>query len=594
MGSSELEVFIPLSEIFPGMKPDYSDFKDILKKLSRTDTLFSSARLNSIVSSMNETHVKRQQEALEFLSIKKEHIDVINDLIKKRESVDTVTICWRGQILELIRWAIFLCEDKPDDGNTFQNPELREEYFKALLIANEIWSKRVFSNRFDNIDDVDIATVRKKALGSFRKSVESKLKAPDPVRALGRGKEIFTRLFHKHYKDFEREFEDSTGLSINQYYICSCAMIYHFVDSESRNNMIFNSKILGNSTVNKEIVQKYLSLESQSVSELKAKLLKRDIKDINDFSDLPYFDYRPMREKPILRAEDGRAIVIDPVFYHEKASIGPLFHLPGNKFNLSTSAFGNAFEEYCCEILRYMYPDGSGILVKRLFCNRKVLSHNGEEYEIDAYLNNETDLIIFEMKSGLLKEETILTEDHEDFLNELRKKYGVTGDTSNRQKIKGVGQLARIIDFIARDNIAKQELEIQSVRMIYPILLIHDQLLEAPLTGNFLHEEFKSALNPDKENSSVLFEKNGMAVASLIVMSIDDLENLEDSVRNFSLTDLLRDYSTTCQDCMKSLQNYIIDSKYCKLRKESERLTDVTIKLIDETKSFLFPDGPKS
>jgi hypothetical protein len=61
------------------------------------------------------------------------------------------------------------------------------------------------------------------------------------------------------------------------------------------------------------------------------------------------YDLKALRQRLILRASDGRAIIIDPVFYAEKATVGPLFFLAaglakGNANELF-GAFGEALRD---------------------------------------------------------------------------------------------------------------------------------------------------------------------------------------------------------------------------------------------------------
>ncbi len=50
-------------------------------------------------------------------------------------------------------------------------------------------------------------------------------------------------------------------------------------------------------------------------------------------------------------------------------------------------------------------------------------------------------------------------------------------------------------------------------------------------------------------------------MAPLTVMTIDDLEILESSLREFSLCDLLKDYSHECPDRYLSLHNFMASSR---------------------------------
>jgi hypothetical protein len=92
---------------------------------------------------------------------------------------------------------------------------------------------------------------------------------------------------------------------------------------------------------------------------------------------------------------------------------------------------------------------------------------------------------------------------------------------------------------------------------MYPVLLVHDALLDAPVSGYFLAEEFKQQLQPDSSDVEEWMVKGRFRVAPLIVMTIDDLECLEYSLSKFTLVDLLKAYSTATPDRLVSLNNFL-------------------------------------
>jgi hypothetical protein len=62
---SEVGLFVPVGEVFPGMTADESTLLSLLQGLSRDDTLFMAARLNTIISGPGDFDVQpRQQQAL--------------------------------------------------------------------------------------------------------------------------------------------------------------------------------------------------------------------------------------------------------------------------------------------------------------------------------------------------------------------------------------------------------------------------------------------------------------------------------------------------------------------------------------------------
>jgi len=283
---------------------------------------------------------------------------------------------------------------------------------------------------------------------------------------------------------------------------------------------------------------------------------------------------------------------LDPLFYSEKASIGPLFHLSGSQHNKIFKAFGYAFENYACDILRRMFPSQPFSMTQRINCNIVVKDPNQptNTKEIDACLNDVTEIILFEMKAVWIREDEILTDDYKNYLKHLREKYGISFTNSGELKIKGIGQLARLIELISSEDFLIHNKEFSKTRIIYPVLLVHDPFLNAPLYGDFLASEFKAYINPDAELRSGDFQKGRCRILPLIIMTVEDLENLETSLKHFGLRDLLSDYSRVCQDRIVSLYNYIATSIYGKKMYHNQWLASKTEELIDKTMRNVFPD----
>ena len=381
---------------------------------------------------------------------------------------------------------------------------------------------------------------------------------------------------------------------MEEYYICLSAIIANFMNPQ-KGPGIFDSNTLGDSTLCRDLFQKYLGLESQSIDELQDALWGQSSVGETFDQDIPSYDYRPLREKPILCAQDGRAIILDPVFYSEKAFVGPLFLLTrgksDDKANEIFGAFGNAFEGYACDILKRMFPDISGVVTKRLSCNIRGTDQQGNEIEIDACLNDITEIVLFEMKAVWIREDGILTENHERYLQHLRKKYSVTRGTSRDRKRKGIGQLARVIKALASKEWLGQNPEFSQVRLIYPVLVVHDPLLAAPVYGSFFSSEFKTLLSPDAEFPSGELRKEYVRIAPLIVMTIRVLEDLETSIEHFGFRDLLADYSRSCPDRLTSLHDFIAFSDYRNKMFFNRSLAAKGVEILQKSQEAVFPTG---
>lgn len=244
------------------------------------------------------------------------------------------------------------------------------------------------------------------------------------------------------------------------------------------------------------------------------------------------------------------------------------------------SAFGLAFEDYAIDILKRMYPP---VLVQRLYWNVKGKDATSRDFEIDAVLNDGAEVVIFEMKAAWIREDKILDGSHEDFLEHLRLKYGVSSvsdDGSSQERPKGVAQLARIVTPIVRGDWRSTDTEFSSATLIYPVLVVHDTRMDAPAYGDFLEAEFRSLLTATSPK---------IRVAPLTVMTIRELESLKSSVDRVALRQLLEDYTRACPDRVRSLHNYIAYSEYVDKMKPSNELINISSDLIIHAQRELFP-----
>ncbi len=490
--------------LFPGAEGTEAELIDLVSTLSRDDALFHAAQLNTLISGPGDFNVKgRQQLALNQFCTNKQ-IDQINAFIRSRNAnAGPVTIFFRGQILEFMRWAARFSKNLPGDGQTFNNPGQREKFLKGLLIASVLWGKRVFGGKLSAGSDIDEARLR--ALGAFRKGAEESNLGPHLGVALGRGRALFVEHFPRRYSQFASAFHRVTGLTVDQYRACVASLsIYTLFNHPG--GPLFLTQNVGAATALRDVFPAYFDLEAQTPDELAHSL----------WDDFQRRGYRALRERPIMVARDGRAMILDPTFFAEKVSIGPLFQLiqgiSQKEGDEILSHFGKAFEDYATDILRRMYPSRPPLVDWTAF-GLKGKNAIGLEFEIDASLLDAREAVLFEMKAAWLREDAVVDGTHESLLRDIRKKYGV--QPGSRGPGKGVAQLARSVGAIARGEWSGPNREYAETRVLYPVLLVHDTRLDAPGIGAFLESEFKASLG----NTS-----GGKVVAPLSILTIQDLK----------------------------------------------------------------------
>jgi len=211
---------------------------------------------------------------------------------------------------------------------------------------------------------------------------------------------------------------------------------------------------------------------------------------------------------------------------------------------------------------------------------------------MDACLNDVTEIVLFEIKSAWIREDMVLDESYEKYLEHIRKKYGISSSIDRTDRpIKGVGQLARTINKLIRKEWIVSALDIKSIKKIYPVLVVHDPLVDAPVYGNFLNAELEDALSPIEKLPNGDIKKGRLIITPLILMTIDDLENIELAIKDFSLQDFLNDYSVASPDRIISLHNYIATSDYRNKMCHNTNVAQKAIEILDATKKMMYPNS---
>ena len=98
-----------------------------------------------------------------------------------------------------------------------------------------------------------------------------------------------------------------------------------------------------------------------------------------------------------------------------------------------------------------------------------------------------------------------------------------------------------------------------SVRVIIPLMLVRDPLIEAPLHARYLADEFAKAL-ARRSSPNRKYEERSPQCYSIDSTQSNYPEDFESSGLN--LRELLIDYSADCQDRVQSIRNYWVISRY--------------------------------
>ena len=543
MLDSQLAIYVPVSAVFPEVTPNLETLRSLLQGISRTDALVWCARLNLAVCDREKKPFDRQKLCMErFLST--EEIRRVFDFARKEESDEKrVMVFCRGQLLELMRWVAICCENLPGDGETFNDPEARRRYVQAALICSEILNTSIWGS---DVAGTASALWQGEAPDLSRKAAEATATV-DLYTCLGRGWTLFRDYLPRYYPSFDEEFRCSTGLSIEQYFAC-LAMVLADSARPAHNAGFSYTTVLQRNPYN-DVFQRYMSLQSQTPAELRAGLGRDFPDDLASLEEVPPYNKRPLLDKPILRTDGGLAVILDPVFFGESAHAGPLFHVrrpKKAKDRKPFEAFGQAFEDYVNDILGRMFPT-SPMLAKRLLTGKEEIG-----LPLDACINDIGKVVLIETKSIWMQEEKVLTHSHEDYKAFLRKKY---------VEPRGVGQLTRAISTLSDPRRSKANDKLKDVRLVYPVMIVRDQLVPTPFFGRFMQSEFVQSLSPDEILPSRRVKKGHLTVTPLVIIDVETLEGLQSLVKYHGFLDLLDDYLEGGLDGITTLGNFIARSQ---------------------------------
>lgn len=558
MNPRDVATYLPL-EVISGVTATDDSVRNILATLDLQETLIFCARLNAIISGIGTASMEeRIRKALTFLDLPKQERR-IRKAIEPVGGYGTFRVFFRGQLLELMRLALKYCPRDPLPS-CYSFGYNRKQFLKAALIASTKWGERI------SRPEHDVRTLCPENIGEhigyLRKIVEDTNPAPDIASSMGRGWLLFSEFLPRHYPSFKTEFLKTTEMTFEQYFICTCGLMTYVNLGNEMEGRTQNINTVGAATRYRDVFPHYMAVDTQTPEEL----AKASAGTQADFE-------RAMWQKPVIRFANDATIIADPVVFSAKLSIGPLFvPLRGHpeRSKALFAAFGDAFEEYSNGILRRMFSNAHFNLEKMK--GKKV------DFEVDALIAEGTSAFVFETKAKFLKEELISGNAYAGFVEHLREKYVSRGNA--------VWQLEKIVTAMSTGTWTTIPAEFGAMTRIFPIVLTHDVRMDSSGTGMFLDQEMKR-LNPGIRQDP--------RVQPLIVLTIRDLEMLEESIASgsLSLTELLSGYlaELTNVDELCSFHNYIAHSHYSSQMRPSATVRDKAIEILSCAQEVLFPGG---
>ena len=102
-----------------------------------------------------------------------------------------------------MQWIAVHCRDLPGDGETFEDPSIRQAFGRAAMIVSELWGNRVYGN----LDlGPSMEETRRACLRMMRLGIDAASVGMDPMLAIARGRLMFLEHLSCVRADIASEF----------------------------------------------------------------------------------------------------------------------------------------------------------------------------------------------------------------------------------------------------------------------------------------------------------------------------------------------------------------------------------------------------
>ncbi|MBX9719952.1 MAG: hypothetical protein K2X81_01030, partial [Candidatus Obscuribacterales bacterium] len=571
-------------------KTDAGHLRGCIGRLNRSQTIALCVKLNLLTSGgrVDGLQALHQEQTDALMSLRADgfinskvvaQIDQYRNLVYQQTGQPPM-IFGRAGLLEMIRWVSLWGSDSASARAHTQNEYVQKSFMDALLSSADLFFQRSHKHfpaelRSGTLQGDELEAMRRHVQPAMRLMMDYSAPIRDPLLSLGRARLLLLEELFLKNPQYADEFKSKhDGLEIEQYLTCAAFIVmvglYKLREERQRGTLINALAInTANCFISVPSMLKpfatYLKFKAQTADELAAAVAKYNPSDPDKLLNLKF-----IRDKPLLLDQNGHALVIDAKLLADSISVGSLFMLLNDdkKHNRAVFAdFGYACHRYAFRLVDRCNKDlqaqhQAKVVVAEPECQYVKPPKNKRSLADIAIIDDDA-VAIFETKGLWFNDAALETADA--FWKEINRLYGKSVDQGKESR-KGYVQLADVIKLLS-DGSAEpvgEALPIQAASHIYPVLLVHDEIMNQPYLPHLLALNFVREFDKNDLPASGSFEVGKFHVHSLIVMSFNELEVLQSRRLDKPINSYLQEYSAWSATRLESVSDFF-DQQYPEL-----------------------------
>jgi hypothetical protein len=560
----KFSTYFSFSEFNGGTRASFDQFRAELSQFNGPAVVYVCGVMNSVVTDWQGHYRAEAHEELVRNSFAPQFAERI--IAEGRNPENHRGVYHRRQLLFVSKQAILMCPET--GGKDPRIPPYGGEMGRVLLMANDLLPKGLTHSGPTLLTPDQMINVMSEfipigeASGTFK-----------AINKIVRSRLMVDRFFPKAGTEIRRTFEETTGVTLDEYFALCLATLCRYSDLDFKKyqadpgSFVLSEGWYRTTPVSPAVLASFLAEISATREDFAQSLSQR--KDAAS-------DFTCFRSKPIFR-ENQDHFLIDSLYLAEKGESGVFWSineaLPKTARLRFHQDWGLAFEAYvnwliaesADELLNHIYPNPE-------FCD------TGEEVS-DALIVCGDSLLFVESKGATFTADAKYGTDPAKLRDEIETKL-----VQNRESGKGIGQLAaRIAEVFDRKRPrAIQGLDTSKINKVFPVLVTRDDIGAALVINAYLVSRFRDLFN--RKSVSV-------TVTPPHVLSAQDLEMLCGYFREASFADLLDERYRNDRGMLSSfwlVDNAIIDRIG---ERECKPFADATHAHFQTVAKTLFPCG---